>query len=265
GDAGSGSAHGLARQRPPGRHRRRLPSPGGQPRPPAGAGRAGGAEADRHPHLERTHARPHHQLRDLQRRRPVRIRHQLGLAQLEHERQRAQRLRPRRPPALPPLRPPANRRRRAGPARRPRRRQPGQHRLPAGRPARAAKRPPARTRTRDRRPPQRRPAVLVLAMEHASRARAMRVVALSLLALALVLALPARGSAKEGITRLRVCGSLSCRVLTSPRAISAFLSAITNAAPGRAAPTPAAYFTLRPERTKEWPTTWPRYLYLPSA
>ena len=102
-------------------------------------------------------------------------------------------------------------------------------------------------------------------MEHASRARAMRVVALSLLALALVLALPARGSAKQGITRLRVCGSSSCRVLTSPRAISAFLSAITNAAPGRAAPTPAAYFTLRPERTKEWPTTWPRYLYLPSA
>jgi hypothetical protein len=84
-----------------------------------------------------------------------------------------------------------------------------------------------------------------------------------MLALALVLALPARGPAKEGITRLRVCGASACTVVASPREISAFLSAITNAS--RPAPAPAAFFTLRPERTKEWPTTWPRFVYLPAA
>ena len=84
-----------------------------------------------------------------------------------------------------------------------------------------------------------------------------------MLALALVLALPARAPAKEGITRLRVCGASACRVVASPREISAFLSAITSAS--RPAPAPAAFFTLRPERTKEWPTTWPRYVYLPAA
>jgi hypothetical protein len=92
-----------------------------------------------------------------------------------------------------------------------------------------------------------------------------RLMLVPMLVLATGLALPASGPAKERITRLRVCGPSACRVLTSPRAISAFLSAITNAAPGRPAPAPAAYFTLRPERTQEWPTTWPRYLYLPAA
>jgi hypothetical protein len=86
-----------------------------------------------------------------------------------------------------------------------------------------------------------------------------------MLVLATGLTLTASGPAKEGITRLRVCGASACRVLTSPSAISTFLSAITNAAPGRPAPAPAAYFTLRPERTKDWPVTWPRYLYLPAA
>jgi len=53
--------------------------------------------------------------------------------------------------------------------------------------------------------------------------------------------------------------------VTEAKMIRAFLSAITNAAPGRAAPAPGAYFTLRPEPTKEWPESWPRYLYVPAA
>src|SRR5919197_3092503 len=93
----------------------------------------------------------------------------------------------------------------------------------------------------------------------------MRRVIMPVFVLALVLALPARGPAKEGIARLRVCGSSACRVLASPREIGAFLSAITSASRPRPAPAPAAFFTLRPQRTKEWPTTWPRYVYLPAA
>jgi hypothetical protein len=88
---------------------------------------------------------------------------------------------------------------------------------------------------------------------------------ITVLLVGLVLILAGAASAKNEITRLRVCGPARCKVVTDPSARHAFINAITNAAQGRSAPVGGAYFTIRAERTKEWPVTWPRYVYVPRA
>lgn len=79
------------------------------------------------------------------------------------------------------------------------------------------------------------------------------------------LSLPSDASAKGEITQIRVCGASTCSVVVDKAMVRAFMSAITNAELGRAAPPPSAYFTLRPEWTAERPGTWPRYTYVPAA
>ncbi len=89
--------------------------------------------------------------------------------------------------------------------------------------------------------------------------------AITVLLIGLVLMLAAGASAKNEITRLRVCGSSGCKVVTDTPTRHAFISAIINAAQGRAAPAAREYFTMRAEWTKEWPVTWLRYVYVPGA
>jgi hypothetical protein len=82
----------------------------------------------------------------------------------------------------------------------------------------------------------------------------------------IALVLPLSASAKEEITDLRVCGASECRIVTDATAVRLFMLAIINRAQGRHAPPPTSpYYTIRPERTKQWPWTWPRYVYVPST
>lgn len=86
-----------------------------------------------------------------------------------------------------------------------------------------------------------------------------------MLSLAAALILVAGAAAKSEITRLEVCGSSECRIVTDRRAVRAFMSAIVNRAQGQAAPAAREYFTIRPDPTPEWRVTWPRYVYVPAA
>jgi hypothetical protein len=86
-----------------------------------------------------------------------------------------------------------------------------------------------------------------------------------LLLTVVVLILPLGASAKGEITQLRVCGASACRIVTDKTSVHAFMVAIINHARGRSAPPKSPYFTIRPERTKEWQTSWPRYVYVPAA
>jgi hypothetical protein len=88
---------------------------------------------------------------------------------------------------------------------------------------------------------------------------------ISLLLAVLALLLPLGASAKGEITRVRVCGVSHCRIVSDRTAVHTFMLAIINAAQGREAPLRSPYFTLRPERTREWPTSWPRYVYVPAT
>ena len=87
---------------------------------------------------------------------------------------------------------------------------------------------------------------------------------ISLLLVLIVLVLPLGASAKGEITQLKVCGASACRTVTDKPAVHLFLVAIINGAQSRDAPPKSPYYTVRPERTKEWQASWPRYVYAPS-
>ncbi len=87
----------------------------------------------------------------------------------------------------------------------------------------------------------------------------------SLLLVLVALVLPLGASAKGEITRLRVCGVSQCRIVTDKTSVHTFFLAVINAGQDRAAPARSPYFTLRPEQTKDWPTSWPRYVYVPAT
>jgi hypothetical protein len=80
----------------------------------------------------------------------------------------------------------------------------------------------------------------------------------------IVFVLPLSASAKGEITQLRVCGASACRIVTDTAAVHALLVAIVNGAHSRDAPPASLYYTVRPEPTKDWQATWPRYVFAPS-
>jgi hypothetical protein len=68
--------------------------------------------------------------------------------------------------------------------------------------------------------------------------------------------------AKEEITRLQICGVSQCTRIADPAALGALLTDIGD---GSSAPPPRApFYTMRPEKTREWPATWPHYVYVPA-
>lgn len=87
----------------------------------------------------------------------------------------------------------------------------------------------------------------------------------SLLLVLAALVLPLGASAKGEITRLSVCGASECRIVTDKTSVHTFFLAVINAGQHRGAPPRSPYFTLRPEQTKDWPTSWPRYVYVPAT
>lgn len=102
-----------------------------------------------------------------------------------------------------------------------------------------------------------------VSLDRGSEGTAMR--RTSLLLVLIVFVLPLSASAKGDITQLRVCGASGCRVVTDMTAVHPFMLAIINGAPSRDAPPKSPYYTVRPERTKEWQASWPRYVYAPSV
>jgi hypothetical protein len=85
-----------------------------------------------------------------------------------------------------------------------------------------------------------------------------------LLLVLIAFVLPLSASAKGEITQLKVCGTSGCRIVTDTTAVHSFALAIINGAQSRDVPPKSAYYTVRPERTKQWQSSWPRYLYAPS-
>jgi hypothetical protein len=83
--------------------------------------------------------------------------------------------------------------------------------------------------------------------------------------LAPVLLLTGFGSAtaKDAITRLRLCGASGC---VTVRDITTLQILMTYIVPSRAQPPSLApYYTFAPIPTRQWPSSYPRYLYVPSA
>jgi hypothetical protein len=76
--------------------------------------------------------------------------------------------------------------------------------------------------------------------------------------------LPASAQAKDGIERLKVCGSSGCRTISGQQELAPLIAGLLGLEP-RQAPRPAQFFTLTPERTAGWRDTWPRYVYVPEA
>ena len=76
--------------------------------------------------------------------------------------------------------------------------------------------------------------------------------------------LPASAQSKDGIERLKVCGSSGCRTISDPRELGPLIAGLIGLQP-RKAPPPARFFTLTPERTAGWQDSWPRYVYVPEA
>jgi hypothetical protein len=75
---------------------------------------------------------------------------------------------------------------------------------------------------------------------------------------------PARADAKEGIERLRVCGSSGCRTISHPRLLAPLIGGLSGT-DRESAPPLGSFFTLVPEPTASWPESWPRYVYVPGA
>jgi hypothetical protein len=70
-------------------------------------------------------------------------------------------------------------------------------------------------------------------------------------------------SAKEAITRLRLCGASDCVTVRDMTTLQILMTYI-GASPGRR-PSLAPYFTFAPIPTRQWPSSYPRYLYVPSV
>ena len=76
--------------------------------------------------------------------------------------------------------------------------------------------------------------------------------------------LPPSAQSKDGIERLKVCGSSGCRIVSDPQEVGPLIAGLVGLQP-RKAPAPAGFFTLTPERTAGWQATWPRYVYVPES
>jgi hypothetical protein len=68
--------------------------------------------------------------------------------------------------------------------------------------------------------------------------------------------------AKDAIDRLRLCGASGCVTVRDMTTLQILMTYIGAADAAR--PSPAPYFTFAAVRTAEWPTSYPRYLYVPS-
>ncbi len=92
---------------------------------------------------------------------------------------------------------------------------------------------------------------------------AKRILIAVLLAPVLLLTGLGAATAKDTITRLRLCGASGCvtaRDMTTLQILMTYIGAST-AQP----PSPAPYFTFAPIPTRQWPSSYPRYVYVPSA
>jgi hypothetical protein len=69
--------------------------------------------------------------------------------------------------------------------------------------------------------------------------------------------------AKEEITRLQICGVSQCTTIADPAALGALLTDIGDGS--AAAPPRAPFYTMRPEKTRQWPATWPHYVFVPAS
>jgi hypothetical protein len=85
--------------------------------------------------------------------------------------------------------------------------------------------------------------------------------ALGLIILGLVL--PPLARAKEAITRLKICGASRCTTITDLRVLGAVMTDVGDSS--MAPPDRAPFYAMRPEKTREWPSTWPHYVYVPSS
>jgi hypothetical protein len=85
-----------------------------------------------------------------------------------------------------------------------------------------------------------------------------------LVALLAGLALPGQAYGKGEISRLAVCGASSCRMVTEPVVLLPITTLHLDLERG-AAPAPAGFYTLIPQESETWSSTWPRFVYVPSA
>jgi hypothetical protein len=70
-------------------------------------------------------------------------------------------------------------------------------------------------------------------------------------------------AAKDSISRLRLCGASGCVTVRDMTTLQILMTYIV---PSTAqAPVHAPYFTFAPMPTRQWPITYPRYVYVPSA
>jgi hypothetical protein len=76
-------------------------------------------------------------------------------------------------------------------------------------------------------------------------------------------ALAPSAQAKDVITRLEVCGTSQCRTIADLTTLEIFMTEIGDESV--AAPARAPFYTMRPEKTRDWLSTWPRYVYVPSS
>jgi hypothetical protein len=84
-----------------------------------------------------------------------------------------------------------------------------------------------------------------------------------LMAAVVVLAGLGAATAKDAITRLRLCGASGC---VTVRDVTTLQILMTYIVPSTAQPpAPAPYFTFAPVRTRQWPISYPRYVYVPTA
>jgi len=86
-------------------------------------------------------------------------------------------------------------------------------------------------------------------------------VALGLIMFGLTLAPGAQ--AKEAITRLQICGASHCATITGARTLEVLMTEIGDES--ITPPARAPFYTMRPAKTREWPSTWPHYVYVPSS
>jgi hypothetical protein len=77
------------------------------------------------------------------------------------------------------------------------------------------------------------------------------------------LALVPSAQAKEAITRLKVCGASQCRTIADLRTLEILMMEIGDESV--APPARAPFYTMRPAKAREWPSTWPHYVYVPSS
>lgn len=91
----------------------------------------------------------------------------------------------------------------------------------------------------------------------------MKRIALALLLTMFGLPLVPSAQAKEAITRLKVCGASHCTTIADLTTLEILMTEIGDESV--APPARARFYSMRPEKTGEWRTTWPHYLYVPSS